>query len=562
MTEEELHNLRLECYVDPILYARTFKRKAFKFPMSWVHRGILAILLRKCDFLLNFGPEDWPAAKWEWDAKQLEKILKYFTYKVDYDDPFEEPRPIFQWDKETNSISMLASRFVVLMLPRGVGKTTVVNLATEISIVYKDVKFPCYVSETAGHSTEQLDNIKREIEDNELLIAVFGQLKGDRASGLSWTEDYIELQNGVVAVAKGRGGQIRGLNVNFQRPDDIKVDDVEDDESVSTEDQLLKARKWFFKSLVPALPQMEEEGEEGRITVLGTLLHPQALLMTLVKDPEWIAVVFGALDPEGEPIAPFYMTKEQYDLKRLAYARRGMLLEFEMEYNSRVFQDDETRKFDPSKIKIQIMERAQFLAVSEVIDPAISEDKAAAYCALGVVGIEPSGHLHVLDFWAKIGAHPREQVDIYFDKHFQWEPTHHGVEAIAYQQALVHLIQEEMFRRAKVWGTRAYFEVIKETKRLHGTEKNKILRVEGMLSPRYKAKYISHQQHFPVLITQFNDWPLGKKDGPDVIAMCVALLDPFAALAGSDATEDGKSIFAKNSYLPLEEELGNFRAAP
>jgi hypothetical protein len=281
------------------------------------------------------------------------------------------------------------------------------------------------------------------------------------------------------------------------------------------------------------------------------------------QNPEWCAVVFGALDPEGEPIAPFYMTVEQYNAKRLSYARIGMLTTFEMEYGSRIFQDDETRKFDPSKIKIQERGREEFLAVAEVIDPAISEDKRAAYCAIGVVGITERGALHVLDTWEKIGAHPLEQVERYFDLHFKWNPTHHGVEAIAYQAALVHLLQAEMFKRAKVWGPRAYFEIIKETKQLHGTERKKVPRVEGILAPRYKAGYITHQRHFPVLITQLNDWPLGKMDLPDVIAMCVALLDPFAATGAADAIgAEGTNVLAMDSYRPLRLELGDFRAAP
>lgn len=560
MTEEELHYLRLQCYRDPTLYARTFKRSAFEFPMSWVHRGMIAILLGRADFLLKFGREEWPKAEWTWDESQLEKIIKYFTYKVDYDNPYESPKALFEWNRVRNSINMTTSRFIVLMLPRGVGKTTIVNLANEINIVYQDVKFLVYVSETATHSISQLDNVKRELEDNDLLKATFGVLRPERSTGLSWSEDYVELTNGVVALCRGRGGQIRGLNVGFVRPDCIIVDDVEDEESVSTEEQMGKAKAWFYKALVPALPQMSGE---GRIVAIGTLLHPQALLMNLVKNPEWCAVVFGALDPEGEPIAPFYMTVEQYAAKRLSYARIGMLTTFEMEYGSRVYQDDETRKFDPSKIKIQVMERTDFLAVSEVIDPAISEDKRAAYCAIGVVGITATGKLHVLDTWEKIGAHPMEQVERYFDLHFQWSPTHHGVEAIAYQAALVHLLQAEMFKRAKTWGAKAYFEIIKETKQLHGTERKKVPRVEGILAPRYKAGYISHQRHFPVLITQLNDWPLGKMDLPDVIAMCIALLDPFAATGAADAVSaEGANVLATDEYRPIRLEMGNFRQAP
>lgn len=560
MTEEELHSLRLDCYADPVLYARTFKRNAFEYPMSWVHRGLLAILLGRPGFLLNFGKESWPKAEWEWDEAQLEKILRYFTYKVDFDDPNEVPKPLFEWDREANTITLTTSRFIVLMMPRGIGKTTVVNLSNEIDIVYEDVKFLAYLSETATHANNQLGSVKQELEDNDLIRTAFGNLRPDRASGKTWSEDHIETTKGIIAVSKGRQGQVRGTNVNFKRPDKIVVDDVEDEESVSTEEQLAKAKKWFFKAVVPALPQF---GDSGRIIVVGTLLDPNSLLMGLVKNPEWVAVVFGALDPEGEPIAPFYMTKEQFEAKKLSFARNGMLTAFYMEYCSIVHQNDDTKKFNIEKIRIQILERTEFLGVSEVIDPAISEEVTAAYCAIGVVGMTEKGHLHVLDTWEKIGAHPGEQVDNYFDMHFKWNPTHHGVEAIAYQAALVHLLQAEMFKRAKTWGSRAYFEIIKETKQLHGTEKKKVLRVEGILAPRYKAGYITHQRHFPVLMSHLNDWPLGKKDLPDVIAMCVALLDPMAGLALNDREgASAQTELALDNYEPLERVLGNYRAAP
>jgi hypothetical protein len=561
LTPEELHSIHLECYLDPTLYARTFKRKAFEYPMSWVHRGMLALLIGRADFLLNFGLEEWPKSTWDWNEAQLEKILKYFVYQP----AGKEPVPLFFWDRELNRISMTTSRFIALMLPRGVGKTTIVNLANEISIVYKDTKFLVYVSETATHSIDQLGTIKGEFENNDLLREVFGNLKGDRSTGLSWTEDYIELTNGVVALARGRGGQIRGLNVDFQRPDTIIVDDVEDDESVSTEEQLRKAKVWFFKSLVPALPEMSGE---GRIIALGTLLSPHALLMDLTKDLEWVSVVFGTLDPEGEPVAPFYLGKAgpeaikvEYQRKRLIAAGRNMLTEFEMEYGSRIFQEEGTRKFNPDKIKVQVMTRVEFLGVAEVIDPAISEDRKADYTSVAIVGMTERGQLHVLDLYAEIGMSPRAQVDKFFDMHFQWNPTHHGVETIAYQAALRFLLIEEMARRAQTKGSRAFFEITKIT---HGRTR-KETRIEGILSPRYASGYITHQKNFPEIIVQMRDWGVGgKKDCLDAISMAVALLDPFAMTASSSEEEDEDGILGlhQDSYLPLELEIGEWRNAP
>jgi len=563
----EVQALRLECYLDPVLYARTFHRDTFYAPMSWVHRGMLAILLRRADFLLNFGEEDWKLSSWDWTPNQLEKILKYFRYREDPEDELSPTKPLFIWDKELCSIHLVTSRFTVMMLPRGVGKTSIINLANEIAVIYKDTDFLVYVSETGPAAKLQLGNLKRQLESNEMLQKVYGQFRPERSEDLSWREDHIETLHGVVVTARGRGGQIRGLNVNSKRPRRIVVDDVEDKESVSTPEQLLKAAGWFFSDLVPALPQMSEEGE---IIVAGTLLHPEALLMRLCKDPDWISVVFGALDPEGEPVAPFYMSKDQFLAKRSSYARQNMLTEFEMEFGSRVYLDDASRKFHTDKIKIQIMDRTEFLAVAEVIDPAISQDRKADFTSIAICGMTPRGQHHVLDLYAKVGMTPREQIDKFFEMHFRWMPTHHGVETVAYQAALAHLLQEEMFRwshavgpNGKLYGSRAYFEI---TKIIHGRTR-KEHRVEGILAPRYSAGYITHQRHFPELISQLRDWPLGKMDCPDVVSMAIALLDPFAALAAwtDERDEDGnllENTFLRDQYKPLNYEIGDWRSAP
>lgn len=567
LSESALHQLRVDCYADPVLYARTFHWDEFYSPMSWVHRGMLALLLRRADFLLNFGEEQWKMSSWTWDEKQLEKIIKYFRYREDPHDELSPWKPLFVWDKASGRIHLITSRFTALMLPRGVGKTTITALANEMAVVYRDTDFLVYVSETGPAAKNQLGNLKRQLETNEALIQVFGQFKPARTDEESWREDHIETLGGVVVVARGRGGQIRGLNINFKRPKRIVVDDVEDKESVSTSEQLQKAKTWFWADLVPALPQMSAEGE---IIMAGTLLHPDALLMNVVKDKDWVSVVFGALDPEDEPIAPFYMSKEQYLAKRQTFARQNMLTEFEMEYGSRVFISDDSRKFKVEQIKIQIMSRTEFLAVAEVIDPAISEERKADFTSIPIVGMTERGQLHVLDCFQKVGMLPREQVDKFFELHFLWNPTHHGVETIAYQAALQHLLQEEMFRYSHKrdangipYGPRAYFEITKIT---HGRTR-KEHRVEGILSPRYAAGYITHQRYFPELVTQLRDWPLGKMDGPDSVSMAVALLDPFAPLASwtdekNDAGEPLMKQFTEDQYKPLDLELGEWRSSP
>jgi hypothetical protein len=55
---------------------------------------------------------------------------------------------------------------------------------------------------------------------------------------------------------------------------------------------------------------------------------------------------------------------------------------------------------------------------------------------------------------------------------------------------------------------------------------------------------------------QLLDWPNGKKDYPDALAMAISLLDPYAAQAA-----DPEKDLADDDYEPLDKVL-NWRRAP
>ena len=122
-------------------------------------------------------------------------------------------------------------------------------------ICYQEAEFTLYISETKTHSETQLRNIKNELETNELLVSAFGSLQGN-----TWRNDLIKTLNGatiiVLAVVDRYGKTKEG-----QRPLRIILDDVEDEESVSTPEQLLKTSDWFFKSVKPALPRMRADAQ-------------------------------------------------------------------------------------------------------------------------------------------------------------------------------------------------------------------------------------------------------------------------------------------------------------
>ena len=561
-TQEEVKEIVSRGYGNPGFFCKTFLPDWFGLPMPWVHRGLLALLTRKTDWLLEFGPETWPLAEGEWTEGQLDKILRHFVWRPEPDDPLSPTYPLFQAERDSagniTAIHLSTSNRVLVIMPRGLSKTTLVNAANLYDICYAETDFLVYLSETATHAEMQLENVKRELTGNPMIIEIFGNKKPERSSDEKWTQGFIETTSGQAIATRGRGGQVRGLNHRAKRPSKILIDDVEDKESVKTEEQRDKARTWLKADVEPALPQIGEGG--GIIIATGTILSSEALLVTMMKDPEWVTVIFGAIDPDGDPIWDHYMTREQYERKKQGFVRVGKLAAFLMEYQSTLKADKATAKFPEESIRYQIMQRTDFIGVALVMDPAIGQKKDSDFIAYGVAGMTDKGQVHALDMFLKQGMSPREQIDKFFELSARWDPTKHGIEAVAYQKALVHLVREEQFRKSKIMGNKAYFEVIPI---LHGNT-GKIPRVEGILSPRYIAGYVTHQRRFPELETQLLEWPNGKKDGPDVLAMCVGLLDPYAAFAMPDErNEAGEDHLARDQYRPIEEELGGtFRSAP
>lgn len=516
--DEAAKKLAKAGYDDPVFFAHWFVPHWFGAassegrakPMPWVHRGLLAILTGRTAFLETYGDVD--------------KIIRNFSFEREGENGTEVCE-IFYRDED----GILRQRHyskVEIMLPRGFSKTTLINTGLLYDIVYQNCKFPVYLSESGPHATEQLGNIKSELEfdvdsgpANERLFAVFGNLKSLQRSG-KWREDHIETTTGINLLARGRGAQIRGKNINSSRPDKIILDDVEDEESVKTEEQRVKTRKWLYAAVEPALPV---DGS-GTLYAIGTLLHDDALLRTLQRDEDYACIVFGAYDKDGNLLWPWRMSEKKLDRLKRRYARAGQLSTFYMEYHNTLRTEEEQRFKSFIYSRPQVDHQSVFAIA---IDPAISKKKKASEATISVASMNATtGLIHVWECWGKVGATPREMVDVYFELSKKYNCRFHGIETIAFQAALTHLMREEMFRK------RHYFEITPIT---HSEKKEE--RIEGILQPRYANGYIHHVRPYPELETQLLDWPNGKNDRADSLAMVVALLDPLAAYAADPSND-------------------------
>jgi hypothetical protein len=525
LVNELLRAAVIESADDPAYFCRFFLPHWFPTPLAPFQLGLLAQQTRKVSFL-----EKYPDA--------IPWLLENFKYMADPSDPEGIELPVFQYSHDGH-LMMVAGPNNCDIIPRGFSKTTLYNAGNLYDCATDGSTFSVYISESSTHSETQLGNIRHELESNDKLRAAYGDVVPTRADSEKWTSNQLQLRNGAVLVARGRGAQIRGINYRGRRPNKILLDDVEDKESVSTPEQRKKVIDWFYGSVFPAGNEMSgaKDSEDARqeplqITILGTLLGPETLLTTVAEDPTFNTVKFGATLPkranndlvpvpleelsDRHMLWPYKMNARDYKAKRRQYAMVGQLSNFALEFDSTV-RADEDAKFARHNVKSYIVvPRSDFVQVSMALDPAISDQPGRDHTALIVAGRrEADGLIVILDEWGGLGKTPREKIDAFFEYSLRWGVTKHGIEAQQYQRALIFLMQEEMGRRQRFFTIEPIIQ---------GAQQRKDDRIVGILAPRYSNGYIKHRRPFPGLEGNLLDWPNGKKDYADAAAMALTLL--------------------------------------
>lgn len=520
---EMLRQAVFEAAEDPAFFCKFFLSEWFPEEMPPFHLGLLALITRKVSFLNKYP-----------DCHEF--LLEHFKYMSDPADPTSMELPVFQ-KTDDGRIRMVAGKNNNLIIPRGFSKTTLNNAVNLYEAVTDGKTFCVYISESSGHAETQLANIRHELESNNILRQAYGDVVPTRADSEKWTSGQLQLKNGAVLLARGRGSQVRGINYRSRRPNRILLDDVEDKESVSTADQRQKTLDWFYGAVTPAGNEMSgatsgKKQEPLQITILGTLLGPETLITSVARDPTFNTVKFGAILPDGQPLWEYKLNRADYDKKRSQYSRVGQLSSFALEYDS-VVRVEEDAIFAKQMVQVYIpTQRSDLIQVSQALDPAISDQPGRDHTALVVAGRRASdGAIWILDEWGGLGKTPREKVDMFFEMSLRWQCDKNGIEAQQYQKALIFLMREEMARRQR------FFEI---TPIVQGSHIRKDDRIVGILAPRYSNGYIRHRRPLPNLEQNLLDWPNGKKDFADAAAMALSLLGETAMTAspGDAITQD------------------------
>jgi len=552
---DEKQQILADCYIDPVLFCKTFLHDHFYREIPWVHRGLLSILTRRTKFLLKYP--------------DLHKIMKNFVQEFeDEDHPTRQIFHVYFNGEELDAdavedlynssrmcypegteVKLDLGTFTLIMMPRGSSKTTIAGLAVPLyKLLYEEDKFTLYVSKADRHSQGQLESVRKELVQNPVIREFFGDLKPMRSQEEAWSKEKFETKTGVAMQARGKGSAIRGVNHNNRRPSTILVDDPQSKDDCRSDIVREEDKKWAFAELTPARARVV--GSRGEITVLGTWLHKHCLVAIWSRDPRWTSVKLGIKDCDGEYIWPDYMDAKEEDEEKASFARAGLLGDFYREYYNQEVIEDEL----PFKRSFVIYEpnvpRGQMVC-STYADLASSEKREADFSAIVTAGISQDGIIFLLDAWIeRVGADEERKVNEYFRQVETWNSEICGWESNGYQAVFGTTLRAEMFRRGR------YFEIIPVTHK-----SNKIQRVMGALRVRYAAGFIRHRLCFPEMETQLFDFRKDNShdhdDGPDAFAAALVLLDPAAAYnAGEDTSKDSYASLDDLPDVEPDDEYG------
>ncbi len=308
--------------------------------------------------------------------------------------------------------------------PRGFSKTTRFSLAFPIWVTfYKKRHFPILFGSSQRQAQENLEAIKDEIDQNEVLYQDFGNMRGK-----IWKADKITLANGTAIVARGAGASTRGIKHGPNRPDVAICDDIMTDEIAASKVQRDKRYRWFKRVVLPL-------GKDILPILINTIFHEDDIVCKLLKElsdgqlKEWVGFRFAARE-RGEEDAPsmwpsawpeWKLRKKQEEMGSAAWSTEMM--------NEPLSSEDAIIKKFHYYEMVEIDHLMPTMKKFGGIDPATgAHDK----CAFDTLGDPATGILYVLDTW---GERLGEQgfLDRIIATYQLWQHLSIGFEDVAFQ---------------------------------------------------------------------------------------------------------------------------------
>jgi predicted phage terminase large subunit-like protein len=439
---------------------------------------------------------------------------------------------------------------------RGSAKSTLFSKAKSLhKIVQKKTKYTIHISDGATLAKENLEAIRLELEENSELIEDFNIKKAS-----TWAEDrfIVKVDNHYLKVqAFGSGTRIRGKNFLTHRPDNIFIDDLENDINIENKNQRDKLEQWFISTVL----QLPNRDELYNIYILGTVLHYDSVLIRLSNRKDIVTHKFSAILKMPTNMVLWekcFYSKEpkEFFVKNKKELLKGIkvdnslwlesssmtifeLLMFYFENKKAFYQelqmegfDEENQLFKPLFYK----ELPSDLIYYFGIDPALGK-KNGDYWAIVVIGKSNSSKkYYVVDAVLK-KEHPDNLTIQLIKLAKTYNPIKISIETVQFQEYYKDSIKNKSF------DLNIHLPVSEFKSSL-----DKEIRVSS-IAPDVNDGTILFNPNLFLLIEQIEKFPKHKHDdGPDAVQIAYQGILKGASMS-QIAKSFNKKIFKKNTYM-------------
>lgn len=355
-----------------------------------------------------------------------------------------------------------AIKFLSVIGFRGSAKSSFASVALPLWLALEkpnDYPFIILVNETKDQVVENIANIRKELESNEMLRLDYGDVSVGVSKQREWTKTGLLLNNGVRILGISRGQRIRGRRHVQHRPNIVIVDDPEEAEKVDRKEYRDKTERWLRGEVMPAI-----EETKARLLVLGNILHTDALMTRLKNDPIFVhreyslfngPAVFANCTWKGKYPSQEALDAKKAEVKHIAWMREyllkvvppeGQIIRPEwIQYYDRV--PEATYEIDPRTKQKKLIENP-ILGAGEGIDLAISKLQTADYTTMvgGVMALlEKRAHIFVLPNPVNMRLDFQETIKMAKGQ-YQYLTNSYAapmffVEDVAYQRVAVEMMQ-------------------------------------------------------------------------------------------------------------------------
>ena len=402
-------------------------------------------------------------------------------------------------------------------IPRDHAKTTLAKLAAVYYILFSPYRFIVYLSNTSSIAVSACQDIWQFIQSDNFR-AVFGNVdihikrEGDGLYKFTVHLEEVNPETGeneifsktCILRALGAGQQVRGINIDNQRPELAIVDDLEDNDNIATEDLFLKLKKWFYGPFRKALDKFNH-----KIIHLGNMISNRCLLKEHCESPYWHSMRYGCILSNGQPLWPDAWSLEKLREDFNEYLNAGMIDIWLAEMMNLPILAGRGL-IAPDKICYQPIREPDEIEYGFITtDLAISDKTWAHQTAIAVHGWV-GDNWQIVDYHTEKGMDPISLFEKIVELAFKWKINYAGIESVAYQASL-KVVFEYMCIVQSIEGL--YFVELTATAR-------KVQRLAGWASMIRKKEYAINQGDFIITEQLLTFNPKSRENDDDLIDAC------------------------------------------